>query len=288
MNVSSNIKLIQNKIEKNILEDLDKLSKLFNFEKSRSFTSTLSENKGNETEELSDEQNIIGNNETKSLRNLAKNPNFLYTFTSTYRIVSTSFLGLYIGLRQGLFIDNSSGKRSGYLNILIGNREFTISRVDHYQTNYRKKGTAYRTFVDRENGVSKQFNPFGFLIRAELKLKYHAYHGVSFDIIDGEMYVKSFADFGISVEGSFGPDFFFFSFGVELTGNIAKGKSYIQANTLTNANLALFYYYKEISSCSVNLSFYFTINLIFYKKKYSYDVQLYKGYSASEYFYDYY
>ena len=288
MNVSSNIKLIQNKIERNILEDLDKLSKLFNFEKSRSFTSTLSENKGNETEELSDEQNIIGNNETKSLRNLAKNPNFLYTFTSTYRIVSTSFLGLYIGLRQGLFIDNSSGKRSGYLNILIGNREFTISRVDHYQTNYRKKGTAYRTFVDRENGVTKQFNPFGFLIRAELKLKYHAYHGVSFDIIDGEMYVKSFADFDISVEGAFGPDFFFFSFGVELTGNIAKGSSYIQANTLTNKKLALFYYYKKISSCSVDLSLYFAINLLFYRKKYTYDIQLYKGFSASEYFYDYY
>ena len=288
MNVSSNIILIQNKIEKNILENLDKLSKLFKFEKSRSFTSTLSEKKGNETEELSDEQNVIGNNETKSIRNLAKNPNFLYTFTSTYRIVSTSFLGLYIGLRQGLYIDNVSGKRTGYINILIGNREFTISSVNHYQTNNRKTGTAYKTFVNRENGVNKKFKPFGFLIDAELKLKYYAYHGVSFDIIDGEMYAKSFANFDISVEGSFGPNFLVFSFGVELTGNIAKGKSYIQANTLTNANLALFYYYKEISSCSVNLSFYFTINLIFYKKKYSYDVQLYKGYSASEYFYDYY
>ena len=288
MNVSSNIILIQNKIEKNILENLDKLSKLFKFEKSRSFTSTLSEKKGNETEELSDEQNVIGNNETKSIRNLAKNPNFLYTFTSTYRIVSTSFLGLYIGLRQGLYIDNVSGKRTGYINILIGNREFTISSVNHYQTNNRKTGTAYKTFVNRENGVNKKFKPFGFLIVAELKLKYYAYHGVSFDIIDGEMYAKSFANFDISVEGSFGPNFLVFSFGVELTGNIAKGKSYIQANTLTNANLALFYYYKEISSCSVNLSFYFTINLIFYKKKYSYDVQLYKGYSASEYFYDYY
>ena len=288
MNVSSNIKLIQNKIEKNILEDLNKLSKLFVFEKSKSFISEFSEKKGNETEELSDEQNIIGNNETKSTRNLAKNPNFLYTFTSTYRIVSTSFLGLYVGLRQGLYIDNVSGKRTGYINILIGNREFTISSVSHYQTNYRKTGTAYKTFVEKENGVEKQFTPFGFLITAELKLKYYAYHGVSFDIIDGEMYAKSFANFDVSVEGTFGPNFLVFSFGVELSGNIAKGTSYIQANTLTNANLALFYFYKEISSCSVDLSFYFTINLLFYKKKYSYDTQLYKGYSASEYYYDYY
>jgi len=288
MNVSSNIILIQNKIEKSTLENLDKLSQLLKFEKSKSFTSILSEKTGNETEELSDDQNIIGINETKSLRNLASNPNFLYSFTSTYRIVSTSFLGLYLGLRQGLYIDNVSGQRSGYINILIGNREFTISRVDYYQTNYRKRGTATKTFVDREKGVDKQFKPFGFLIRAELKLKYHAYHGVSFDIIDGEMYVKSFSDFDISVEGSFGPDFLVFSFGVELTGNIAKGSAYIQANTLTNANRALFYYYKQISSCSVDLSFYFTINLLFYKKKYTYDVQLYKGFSASEYLYDYY
>jgi len=288
MNVSSNIILIQNKIEKSTLENLDKLSQFLKFEKSKSFTSTLSEKKGNETEELSDDQNIIGINETKSLRNLANNPNFLYSFTSTYRIVSTSFLGLYIGLRQGLYIDNVSGKRSGYINILIGNREFTISRVDYYQTNYRKRGTATKTFVNRERGVYKQFKPFGFLIRAELKLKYHAYHGVSFDIIDGEMYVKSFSDFDISVEGSFGPDFLVFSFGVELTGNIAKGSAFIQANTLTNAHKALFYYYKQISSCSVDLSFYFTINLLFYKKKYTYDIQLYKGFSASEYLYDYY
>jgi len=288
MNVSSNIILIQNKIEKSTLENLDKLSQFLKFEKSKSFTSTLSEKKGNETEELSDDQNIIGINETKSLRNLANNPNFLYSFTSTYRIVSTSFLGLYVGLRQGLYIDNVSGKRSGYINILIGNREFTISRVDYYQTNYRKRGTATKTFVNRERGVYKQFKPFGFLIRAELKLKYHAYHGVSFDIIDGEMYVKSFSDFDISVEGSFGPDFLVFSFGVELTGNIAKGSAFIQANTLTNAHKALFYYYKQISSCSVDLSFYFTINLLFYKKKYTYDIQLYKGFSASEYLYDYY
>lgn len=289
MNVSSNIILIQNKIEKNILVNLDNLSKLFKFEKSKSFTSVLTEKKGNEKEEISDEQNIIGNNEAKSIRNLAQNPNFLYSYNSTYRIVSTSFLGLYLGLRQGLYIDNVSGQRTGYINILIGNKEFTISRVDHYQTNYRKAGTAYKTLIDKENGLNKDFKPFGFLVRAELKLKYNAYHGVSFDILDGDMYVKSFSDFDISVEGSFGPEFLFFSFGVELTGNIAKGSAYIKANTLTNekTDKALFYYYKEISSCSVDLSFYFTINLLFYKKRYTYDVQLYKGFSASDYYYDY-
>ena len=289
MNVSSNIILIQNKIEKKVLENLGKLSKLFKFEKSKPCNATLSEKKGNETEELNNEQSIIGNNETKNLRNLAKNPNFLYSYTSTYRIVGTSFLGLYLGLRQGLYINNKSGLRTGYINIIIGNREFTISQVNHYQNNYRRAGTAYKTFVDRENGLTKQFKPFGFLINANLKLKYYANHGVSFDIIDGDMYAKSFSNFDISVEGSFGPDFLFFSFGVELNGNIAKGSAFIQANTLSNfnTNKALFYYYEKISSCSVDLSFYFTINFLFYKKKYTSGIQLYKGISESEYFYNY-
>lgn len=98
------------------------------------------------------------------------------------------------------------------------------------------------------------------------------------------MYAKGYASFEITASGSFGPDFFFISFGAQLTGHIVKGSSFIQGNTLMNSksNLARFWFNKKLNACSVDLSFYFTINLIFWKKTYTKTFNLFKGFSANE------
>ena len=84
------------------------------------------------------------------------------------------------------------------------------------------------------------------------------------------MYAKGFSSFDITAEGSFGLNFVVISFGAKLTGNIARGEAYIQGNTLlkSGSKLAIFYFYRKISACSVDLSFYFTINLVLWKKTY--------------------
>ena len=98
------------------------------------------------------------------------------------------------------------------------------------------------------------------------------------------MYSKGYASFEISVTGTFGPDFFVVSFGAQLKGYILKGNSYIQGNTLLNSGskLSQFRFYSKINTCSVDLSFFFTINLIFWKKTFKQTFNLFKGFSNSE------
>ena len=128
------------------------------------------------------------------------------------------------------------------------------------------------------------------MIDAGLNIKSNLNHGISIDIINKEMYTKGFTNFELGVEGSFGPNFIFFSFGASLTGYIAKGNSYIQANTLlkVHSKLTKFSFYKYLNSCSVDLEFYFSIWLIFWEKKFSTSFNLFKGISSYDYFYDYY
>ena len=103
------------------------------------------------------------------------------------------------------------------------------------------------------------------------------------------MYTKGYAYFDIGVSGSFGPNFFVISFGAELTGYIVKGSSFIQSNTLINSKskLAKFQFNKKINACSVDLSFYFKIYLIFWKKTYKTTYNLFKGFSSSSNTYSY-
>ena len=86
----------------------------------------------------------------------------------------------------------------------------------------------------------------------------------------------------ISVTGTFGPDFFIVSFGAQLKGYILKGNSFIQGNTLLNSGskLSVFQFYSKINTCSVDLSFFFTINFIFWKKTFKTTFNLYKGFSS--------
>ena len=118
-------------------------------------------------------------------------------------------------------------------------------------------------------------------------MKFNANHGIEYGKMNDELYTKSLSSFDVSVEGAFGPKFIVFSFGVSLTGHIVTGEASIHAKTLlnNNSNLARVEYYKNINSCAVDISFYFSVYLLFYEKKYSKDIRIYEGFSFSENYY---
>ena len=279
MNVTSNMELIHNKIEPNILDKLKAISKLIYFEKYIELNETLLNEKGKENE-----LNNSDTNSTKEKRNLAqKNKiNFSKTYTATYKLFNTDFLGWKIGLNQYLYVNNQNNLRQEYLTFLFGNKEYLLSKAEKYHYSNLKSGYITRELLNKNFGLDKRFKPFGYLVKGHLNLIIRAQHGVSFDIIKGEMYSKGYASLEISVTGTFGPDFFIVSFGAQLKGYILKGNSFIQGNTLLNSGskLSVFQFYSKINTCSVDLSFFFTINLIFWKKTFKTTFNLYKGFSS--------
>ena len=141
MNVTSNMKLIQSKIEPITLLNLNHLCQKIKLEIYKvTYNSTFENEKGNETNETITNESLIEINNTDSTdfsdysqysdylndtyginntydindtnitgnlkRNLAKNKNTNYvnSYSSKYKIVGVSFLGLYIGLQQNLYI----------------------------------------------------------------------------------------------------------------------------------------------------------------------------------------
>ncbi len=281
MNVTSNMELIHNEIDPKILKKLNVLSNLISFEKYKELNETLANNTGKENN-----LNNSDTNSTSEKRNLAMKSrvNFLSSYTATNKLINTDFLGTKIGLNQYLYINNKTNLRQEYLKLIFRNKEYTLSVAEKYHYSNLKSGSYNKELVNKNFGLDKNFKPFGFFVRGYLNLNIYAKHGVSFDIINEEMYAKGYANFEISVSGTFGPDFFFVSFGAQLTGYVAKGNSHIQANTLINSGskLSQFYFYEKINACSVDLSFYFTINLIFWKKTYRKTFNLFKGFSSQE------
>ena len=283
MNVTSNMELIHNEIEPNILDKIKSISKLITFEKYKEINETLLDEEGKENELNNSDTNT---NSTKEKRNLAqKNKiNFPNTYTATYKLLNTDFLGWRIGFNQYLYINNKNNLRKEYLTFLFGGKEYVLAKAEKYHYPNLKSGYITKELVNKNFGLDKRFKPFGYVVKGHLNLIIKAQHGVSFDIIKNEMYSKGYASFEISVTGTFGPDFFVVSFGAQLKGYILKGNSYIQGNTLLNSGskLSQFRFYSKINTCSVDLSFFFTINLIFWKKTFKQTFNLFKGFSNSE------
>jgi hypothetical protein len=298
MNVTSNMKLIKASLEPNLLQILNDLSQKVKLELYKNESNTrLDTEEGNVTEEKTLNESLIDLNDTNytnnnnesiinnievQLRNLAKNNiNFANSYISYNKVLGTSFLGLYVGLQQNLYINRNNGLRQHYVTLVIGSKQYTISTVNFYQ--YYNSGAKYTTkkVVDTKFGLDKRFSSFGYIIKAELNLKCSLYHGVSIDVIKGEMYTKGFADIDLAVVGSFGPDFIFVSFGASVVGHLAKGNSYIQANTLlnNNSNLARFIFYRDMKSCSVDIEFYFSVWLVVYEKTFKETINIFKGFS---------
>ena len=103
------------------------------------------------------------------------------------------------------------------------------------------------------------------------------------------MYTKGIGSFDMGISGTFGLDFKLISCGVELSGHIAQGDSFIQANTLLNKNSekTRFLYSKKLSSCRVDLEFFFSFSLKVWEKKYKESINLYKGLSVNSSFIEY-
>ena len=284
MNVTSNMELINNEINKKIIDKLNEISNLIKFEIYKESNESLINNEGKEKELNNSDESPFESNSTKEKRNLAKKNiiNYSSPYTATYRLFTTDFLGTKIGLKQYLIINEKTNLRQEYLELLYKNREYILAIVTKYHYSNLKSGYITKELINKDFGLDKYFKPFGFSIKASLKLVIDVEHGVSFDIINGEMYSKGYASFNIGVSGSFGPDFFFISFGASLTGYVVRGSSYIQGNTLLNSGskLAKFHFHSKLNTCSVDLSFYFTINLIFWEKTYKQTYNLYKGFSS--------
>ena len=304
MNVSSNMVLIKTASEPTTLQKLNKLSQIINLELYKPLNnSNFYQEQGNETDEKTGNESLIEMNDTnyinnksdinstKQLRNLAnKDINYCSSYSSRNKIISVSFLGLNVGLNQYLYINNRNGLRQNYINLIIGSKETTISIVNMYQYSY--SGAKYTIKEDsaKKFGLNKRFNTFGYLISVDLSINCYIYHGISIDVINGEMYTKGFTTFDLTVGGSFGPNFVIISFGASITGHISKGNSYIQANTLLNINsqLSKFVFSNTVTSSSVDLKFYFSIWLLFWKKTYSTTINLFKRSSSNQYYYEFY
>ena len=292
MNVSSKMKLLQNKKNPKILETLNNFAKKINFENSKFSNSTPETEKINEIQDEDEDEEINNKNNIKSneKRKLINNQNYPKSYQITYNLMTTSFLGLSIGINQGLYINNKTGLRKGHIDVLLGENKYTLSYLNYYYVPFdRRNGTITRSLLEKElEGPSKNFKIFGYLISADLNFNFNVNHGLRYGIINGELFTQSFSDFDINIEGNFGPKFIVFSFGVALTGHIVSGEAYIKANTLvnSNSNLARVEYYKEINSCAVDISFYFSIYLLFYEKKFSKDIRIYDGFTDFENYYN--
>ena len=59
--------------------------------------------------------------------------NFVSSYISSNKLLDVSFLGLYVGLQHNLYINHKTGLRRNYVNLVIGNKEYTLSKVNLYQ-----------------------------------------------------------------------------------------------------------------------------------------------------------
>ena len=294
MNVKSNIELIKNSIEPNILESLNKLTKQIIFEEYKQSNTTLEVDEGNETDVETNENFTHFNhseqfNQTNNKRILSDEINYPRSYRKSYTAVSTSFLGLSFGYELFLFIDNTNGVRQAYSKGFLGGNEIPFPEVEKRQNSNNKRDSAAKSLSAKRYGLSINFNIFGFSIGSSFYVKFSIYHGVSFEISNGEMYSRSFSSFSIGAEGSFGPNFIIVSFKYSLRGTLASGYTYIEANTLLNygSKITRFYFYRRLDACSLDIYFSFTINLIFWKKTYETTLNLFRLYSSSQSYYSY-
>ena len=290
MNVTSNMKLIETKNEPKTLEKLINLTHIINLiiYENVTLNNNLTIEEGIETEENNTNQSLNGINSTNFARNLEiNNINFPHSYNSRYKFFSTNFLGLKLSLEQHLNINNKTYLREGYVNLFLGASEKIISKIEKYHYPNIPNGISSKSIFDKYYNIYKSFKPFGFCISGNLKLKVYINHGINFGVSDEEMYTKYFTNFEIGIIGSFGPNFKIVSFGVEVTGGIAKGNSYIQANTLmkSNPSLTKFIFYKNIYACSIDISFYFSIWLLFWEKTFKTTMNIFKGIPSYEYYY---
>ena len=149
--------------------------------------------------------------------------------------------------------------------------------------------TKSKKLVDSEyNLLGHNFFVFGFIIKVTFKLKCSVINGISIDVINRQMYTKGYSSFYFGLGGSLALDFIVVSFGGQITGSIGEGDTYIQANSILNSDMTKFWYYRELTTCSVDLKLFFSVWILFWKKEFSKTFNLYGGLSSYDNFYKYY
>ena len=293
MDVTSNMELIHNEIEPKILEKLNALSKYISFEKYNNINNnsndilTFKEKK--ETDVNNSEKDPFKSNDIRR-RNLYDTS--IINFPRTYNVYSTLydkyFLNIRVMIKQKLHINPSTNLRRDSIILRFGQREYTLHELDIYHRPYYSLNSKYKYISINTDDFTSWFNVFGYSIGVNIYLAFYVSHGINYSVKSQLMYTKGYASYDVSVGATYGPNFYFISFGAGIRGTFMGGKAYIEANSIENSNLARFRIYKDFIPCSVDIYFYFTINIIFWRKTFEQSFNIFKITYIFRDYYDYY
>ena len=285
INVTSNMELTYNKKEPKILKKLSDISKSISFEKYIGPLEIVTHDKGEEKIVNDDKESNI----TES-RNLAEKSvkNFPHSYTVTYNLFESYYSDKRIAIIQILEVNHLTDLRKDKIKLIVGDSTNDLHEISIYHNSYNPSG-AYKEYSFRDENVGFDWSIyiFGFRIRSKLYFPISYTHGINYRENSGQMYTKGYASYEMSIRGTFGPDFYFFSFGHSLSGRIASGNSYIQGNSISGSDLAQFEQYKNFKPCSVNLYIYFTVNILWWRKTYETTKNTYYVSSKYERYYFY-
>ena len=293
MDVTSNMELVHNEIEPTILEKLKIIAKYISFEKYNNMN-----NNSNDVLTFKEKKETNGNNSEKTpfksndIRRRNLYDTSIINFPRTYNVYSTLldkyFLNLRVMIKQKLHINPSTNLRRDSIILRLGQREYTLHELDIYQSPYYTSDEEYRYISINTDDFTSWFNVFGYSIGVSIYLSFYVSHGINYSVKSQLMYTKGYASYDVSVGATYGPNFYFISFGAGIRGTFMGGKAYIEANSRSNSNLARFRIYKDFIPCSVDIYFYFTINIIFWKKTYEQSFNIFKTTYIFADYYDYY
>lgn len=294
INVSSNMELIRNEIEPKILEKLRIISKFISFE-------IYNDTNNNQNEILIYKEkieNISNNNSEKyQLKSNDTRRRNLYdkniiNFPCSYNVYSTLydkyFLNQRVMILQRLYINPSTNLRRDSIILRLGYREYTLHEIDIYHSSYYYPDYNSKYIKINTDDITSWFNVFGYSIGVNLYLAFYVSHGINYNVISNQMYTRGYASYDVSIGATYGPNFFFVSFGAGIRGTFMGGKAYLEANSIPGSSLARFKIYKDFIPCSVDIYFYFTINIIFWKKTFEKTFNIFRITYIFEDYYDYY
>ena len=224
------------------------------------------------TEDLQNNENNLKRNLVSVVKNFVSSNNFIYN------IISLDFLGLNIELNQKLHINNKSGLRQNSLTLNFGKQTIDLNSISLYQYYYSSPNNISNYLLEKDLNLNSPFDAFGFLVSVDFQVKVEVKNGIYINITNGEMYVKGYETIYIGVSANVGLNLFVVSFGAKIIGNIADGTQYILANTINGQTRVE--KYRKLNSCSVDLELYFSVWILFWKKRYSTTFNLFKGFSS--------
>ena len=278
MNVTSNMELIYNEIEPNILKKLNIISRHISFEKYNNSNEIITFNKREENTFNNNSENYPLKTNDTIKRNLDEKN--IINYPGTFNVYSTLFNGYFLSrrviIKQKLYINPYTNLRRDSIILTFGYMESTLHEIDIYHNPNYSSDYNYKYISPNTDDFTSWMNVFGFSIGVNLYLAFHVSHGINYSVKSQQMYTRGYANYDVSVGATFGPNFFFVSFGAGIRGSFLGGNAYIEANSISGSSLARFRIYKDFIPRSVDIYFYFTINIIFWKKTYEQTFNIFK------------